>query len=73
MPDRRAVPRLREGLTVVNKKLLVNSLFTALMALGYLINLVIFQHPGVAFVMLLASVIGGAMMLSELLSIKRTR
>lgn len=73
MPDRRAVPGLCEGLTTVNKKLLVSTLFTALMALGYLLNLVTFEHPGVAFVMLLASVIGGAMMLSELLSIKRTR
>lgn len=57
----------------MNKKLLVNSLFTALTALGYLINLVTFKHPGVAFVTLIAFVVGGTMMLSELLSIKRTQ
>ena len=56
----------------MNKKFLVNALFTAIMALGYLANLFTFEHPGVAFVMLMASVVGGAMMLSELLP-KRNR
>jgi hypothetical protein len=56
----------------MSKKLLVSTLFTTIMAIGYLANLFTFEHPGVAFVTLLASVVGGAMMLSELLP-KRTR
>jgi hypothetical protein len=57
----------------MHKKLLVNTLFTMLMSIGYLINMVTIAHPGVAFVMLMACVVGGGMMLSELLTKRRSR